>query len=245
MCEHLFKQLKQQLLIRGFSRKYVNQLVDELLDHHQSIVEELKYSGLNHEEANKQALDQLGKEERILAEVLSRKELMPFIKKRPLFTFVFLPVLLIALGILIVLVAPISILDSLFPNMSTKQIINSGFIQLLHVLTFIIAYFTPAVAMLLFCYLADRFAVSLNWLAASTGIIAMIGSMLVFTLYYPSSQELETLRLNDLKVPSEGGLILNGGFWSDYGANYVSFILPILIFFSYAWVRSKKNRNTE
>jgi hypothetical protein len=104
-----FSYLEDKLLRGGIAPNQVKRTITELQDHYLDLFEEAMISGVSVEEAKQEALSSLGREQDLIKQMLSQKNLHTWSSRYPWAIYGFGPFFLA----LLVSSAPIGILESL------------------------------------------------------------------------------------------------------------------------------------
>ncbi|MSM41424.1 MAG: hypothetical protein GJT30_17535 [Geobacter sp.] len=180
---HDLDWLKTTLIRRGIPVRQACRLVGELADHVEDAENDLLLAGKSPREAALLAREKLGGMELLADEISTCFAKRTFWGKHPVLSFVLLPLFSFALIPIVPIVTGnllVRFLDRLkeqgigYDLQAVLSYCNNGFLAY--------QYLLAAVCAAGFIGIATRYACSMKWAAAATGILAVLGGLLVSVL---------------------------------------------------------------
>lgn len=227
--------LSQRLLHHGFSRRYVRRYVAELNEHAHEAFEDHLDAGMSPVEAQRLAWHGLGSVDTLLDAAVAREDLLPFARRRPILSFLILPIPLLALTLALWLATIYGIviegfdLDPHDPLIRWPAFVGYG----------VASFAIVPLVMMGFTWLCHRYRCRLRWLGFTAGLLTLFGGILVLRLVLPGPAELVLPDLTDTGQFTIG-LTLKQYQWAEPGFHIIRFISPGLIFGLYAIWRKVK-----
>lgn len=181
-----FFDLSRNLLKGGIAPKYVKRTIIELQDHYTDLREAALNEGLSELEAESQARSSLGKEEDLLAEVLSKGELLSWTSRRPWIFYGLAPA--VASFVLTVLFIFISVTPAGLVEMTGADVIPDAVIALINSGIFISINVLPMLVAAYVCYQVALRQDPVIWPILGLSLLCVVAVAIGFRVGWPTPE---------------------------------------------------------
>lgn len=182
-----FLGLADRLLSNGVSPGYVKRTITELQEHYSDLHDEALKRGLSSEDAKKEALSRLGKEDDLAAEVLTKPALRSWASRWPWAVYGLGPIFAACLSAFVYLLMYVPIL------IFWKKLIGTGYVtpawlpHLTDSLSFTVACVFPLLIVAWVCRQVVLRRDSLSWPLAGLVILCIVTAAIDITMKWPTS----------------------------------------------------------
>ena len=208
--------LQLTLLRGGVAPKYVRRTIKELQQHHSDLVQELLNSGLNHDEALIKANHEIGTEQTIAREVLTKQELMSWAHRFPKLILLAAPVVGYPILFLVLFFGTVTLpIELIFGGNGGQTQNPQGWpLTFIYSALFFYSYLLTPLFLIGLSIFARNRTTQILWPLLAVIIIAFLGSGLTSSLIVSSEPGQSSLGLtwgyNFLGIPVSG----NATTWS-------------------------------
>ena len=164
MDESRLRRLREKLLVAGVAAKYARRATLELEGHYQQLIEDALEHGESPDSARRSALRLIGSDDVILARFIEMPELRSLPRRRPRFTFAFLPFLS---TIVLALVFVAALVGMSHIGLATDWRVQQLFFTLRGALMWVL----PVAVSGVFAVVAHRHRVPVQWPILATVVI--------------------------------------------------------------------------
>lgn len=171
MHEARFQQLRTKLLDVGVASRCARRATLELEGHYRALIEDALRRGESPDSARTEALCLIGTDEVILERFIAMPELRSLPRRRPRFTFAFLPVVSIIVLAAIFAAAMIGLSEM---GLATSLRLQQVFFTLRGALMWVL----PVVVSALFAALAHRHRMPIQWPILATVVVCGIAALI-------------------------------------------------------------------